>query len=312
MSAFHDAETYRTILEALQTGVCAVDLDNRIQFWNDGAERLTGYLRHEVIGRSCVDNIQQHCNHVKCELCIENCPLVTAVHLARPVEASGFVHHKGGHRIPVHIWAVPMRDARGFIIGAVQSFDRRHGTTIPASGNRGPASQEPDESIGIASQATMTAHLLEALGTFADTRSSFGLFCVRVNELDQVRARYGHEAAALLLSVVGETLENLLRPGDFAGRWKDDQFLAILPGCTESGVISVCNRILKMVATASIHWWGSEVSASPISLGHATPRAGDKSESISERLKQSLAAWNPEKHASAAAAGTAGDGSAKS
>jgi diguanylate cyclase (GGDEF)-like protein len=205
-----------------------------------------------------------------------------------------------------------MRDERGFIIGAVQSFDRRHGATIPVRGNRGPVSNEPDDVIGIASQATMTAHLFEALGTFADSHASFALFCVRVDELDKVRANYGHEAAALLLNVVGETLENLLRPQDFAGRWKDDQFLAILPGCTESGVNSVCDRISKMVATASIHWWGAEVSASPISLGHATPRAGDKPESISERLKQSLAAWNPDKHASAAAAGTAGDGSAKS
>ena len=110
MAAIQDPEIYRIVLESMQIGVCAVDLENKIMFWNDGAERITGDLRHEVMGRSCADNIQLHCNHAKCELCPQRCPLATAVHSARPVEANGFFHHKAGHRTPVHIWAVPIRN----------------------------------------------------------------------------------------------------------------------------------------------------------------------------------------------------------
>ena len=62
MSGFEDPETYRTIQESLQTGICVVDLRRTIVLWSDGAEQITGYLRHEVVGHECVDNMLPHCN----------------------------------------------------------------------------------------------------------------------------------------------------------------------------------------------------------------------------------------------------------
>lgn len=40
-----DPSHYRAILESLSTGVYVVDRERKILFWNDGAERITGYLR---------------------------------------------------------------------------------------------------------------------------------------------------------------------------------------------------------------------------------------------------------------------------
>ena len=45
-----DPSYYRAILESLPTGVYVVDPERRILFWNDGAEQITGYRRHEIIG----------------------------------------------------------------------------------------------------------------------------------------------------------------------------------------------------------------------------------------------------------------------
>jgi PAS domain S-box-containing protein len=53
MPAFEDSETYRVSLESLPTGLCVVDLQKKIVFgMSDGAERITGHLRHEVIGKA--------------------------------------------------------------------------------------------------------------------------------------------------------------------------------------------------------------------------------------------------------------------
>ena len=46
-------ETFRAALEGLQTGVCIVDRDRKINYWNDAAESITGYRRHDVVGRFC-------------------------------------------------------------------------------------------------------------------------------------------------------------------------------------------------------------------------------------------------------------------
>jgi PAS domain-containing protein len=49
MSAFDEFDACRNILESLLTGVCGVDMQKKILFWSDGAERITGHLR------SCID-----------------------------------------------------------------------------------------------------------------------------------------------------------------------------------------------------------------------------------------------------------------
>jgi len=54
MSAFHDFEISRSILESLPARLCVVDMQNKIVYWSDGDERTTGHLRHEVIGHSCI------------------------------------------------------------------------------------------------------------------------------------------------------------------------------------------------------------------------------------------------------------------
>ena len=45
-----DANFYRFILDSLPNGICAVDRTGKILFWNEGAERVTGHLRQDVLG----------------------------------------------------------------------------------------------------------------------------------------------------------------------------------------------------------------------------------------------------------------------
>ncbi len=307
MRAIQDPEIYRNVLESMQIGVCAVDLENKIMFWNDGAERITGYLRHEVMGCSCADNIQRHCNHVKCELCPQRCPLTTAVHSARPVEASGFFQHKAGHRTPVHIWAVPIRNQHGFIIGAAQSFDRQR-TAGAGGGVRAGDHTWLDEMTGVANNAMMQSHLREALCLFTEKQAPFGVVGVRLDELERLRANYGQEAAHSMLRVMAQTLEHTLRPTDYVGRWNEDQFLAVLTGCSEPGLPAVCGRIRKMIASDSIEWWGAELFAGTVSLGKAFPESGDTVETLMERVQRSLGTVCNSQAADAAAAGSGGEG----
>jgi PAS domain S-box-containing protein len=54
MSAFDDSEICRGILENLPTRVCVIDMQKKIVLWSDGAERITGRPRYEVIGHRCI------------------------------------------------------------------------------------------------------------------------------------------------------------------------------------------------------------------------------------------------------------------
>jgi PAS domain S-box-containing protein len=44
---------YQRLLDNLNEGVYLLDRNRRITYWNKGAEKLTGYTRSEVLGKSC-------------------------------------------------------------------------------------------------------------------------------------------------------------------------------------------------------------------------------------------------------------------
>lgn len=52
-----DTAFYKLLVENPFDGVYFVDTENRITFWNKGAERITGYSESEVKGSRCSDNI---------------------------------------------------------------------------------------------------------------------------------------------------------------------------------------------------------------------------------------------------------------
>lgn len=164
MSVFDEFDACRNILESLLTGVCVVDMHKKIVFWSDGAERITGHLRHEVIGRSCVDRALLHCQQSGCEFCNEECPMARAIKTSHPVEASGFLHHKSGYEIPVRIRAVPVHNPHGSIIGAVETFDELEQSDLDHAEKVLPGSV--DNVTGLASPAQMKSHLRESLVAF--------------------------------------------------------------------------------------------------------------------------------------------------
>lgn len=290
MSAFHDSEISRSILESLPTGLCVVDTQKRIALWSDGAERITGHLRHEVIGHRCVGEPLLHCDHQDCEWCDEDCPLARAMKTGQPAEAIGFLRHKAGHEIPVRVRAVPVRNAHGSIIGAAEMFENEQKVTVPD--HREDRVRLPgcvDEITGLANHVMAQSRLRETLGTFTEVQVPFGILCFRLEGLEHFRASFGPEAASSLLRVVAHTLEGALWRTDFVSRWSDDEFLVILNGCQAEGLRSVRERLRHMLASDGIEWWGERRSL-PISIGQATAQPGDTIVSLMERAQKSRAA----------------------
>jgi diguanylate cyclase (GGDEF)-like protein/PAS domain S-box-containing protein len=288
MPVFPDPDTYRDILDGLQIGVSVLDLQKKIVFWSDGAEQITGYARIDVLGHSCSENILLHCNQTSCQMCPGQCPITTALHEARPVEAASFIHHKSGHRTPVHTWAIPLRDKLGSIIGIIQTFEGEFLAAGPSPNERSMKERGClDDLTGLPNQAMMHSHLREVLGTFAELQIPFGVVCLEAHELSQFRARYGQEAASSILQVLARTLRSAIWPADFVGRWSENQFLVILSGCGEDALQAVSERMLALLAGATIHWWGEELSVG-VSIGRTAALSGDTIEALLQRAQHAL------------------------
>ena len=288
MSELEDPEIFRNVLDSLQTGVSMADRSGKILFWNQGAERLTGHKRHEVVGRSCRDNILVNCNGQGCVACGAACPFTLTMREGKPQEAKMQLRHKEGHPVHVLMRIAPLRDSHGSIIGIAESFDeqkfeseREHNRhTLAAHGC-------VDETTRIPNHDFTQFHLSENLSSFARYHLPFGIILIQVDRLEHFRAAYGRQAGDAVLRVVAQTMGNAFRPSDFLGRWADDQFLVILINCGDSGVEQTWERIRKMVTCAGLRWWSDELSVTT-SVGYATAQAEDTIESLLHRAQSSL------------------------
>ena len=294
MSTFDDSDVCRNILESLPTGLCVVDLHKRIIFWSEGAERITGHLRHDVIGHSCIGEPLLHCDQPGCEFCGEDCPVARAMKTSHSAQGTGFLHHKAGYEIPVRIQAVPVHNQHGSIIGAVETFeDLQQLVADDRGGQSRQLADCVDVVTGVASKPMIFSHLRQAIAALADLKVPFAVLLLRLERLPHFRQRLGPEAASSMLRVAARTLESTLWTGDFIGRWSDDSFLVILSGCRADSVSMVRERVRRRLAAESIEWWGERRSL-PVSIGEAIPGPEDKIEFILERAQKSLdaaSAW---------------------
>lgn len=110
------------ILDNIYGGVYYVDEKRKIKYWNKEAEEITGFSKDEVVGKYCYDNILQHVDDAGINLCHNGCPLQAAINDTNKKEANVYLHHKQGHRVPVEIKVVPIKNKNGEIIGAVELF----------------------------------------------------------------------------------------------------------------------------------------------------------------------------------------------
>jgi diguanylate cyclase (GGDEF)-like protein/PAS domain S-box-containing protein len=288
MTGLADSELFRFILENLHTAVYVVGRDGKIVFWNDGAERITGYLRQDVIGRVLSDNFLGETDGEQNDLDGSLAPIAIAQRDGKTVQAEVSLRHKSGHRIPVQLWTFPVRNAQGLIVGAAETFEE---SISIAEWDRRQSKLASygciDHASGVLNHGVIQAHLREQLGMFVEHPVPFSVLCIQIDALEQIQARDGPGAIAAVLRVVGQTLENSLRPTDFLGRWQENQFLAILTECSGLEVVHASERLRRMVTNSKIAWWGDPLPVT-ISLGGTAAKSSDTVEGLIVRAELAL------------------------
>ena len=78
-NAFADVQLLASLLDEVEDGIYIVDCERRVQYWNHGAEEITGYLAQDVVGRHCHQDLLMHCTAEGSVLCGGECPLLGAI-----------------------------------------------------------------------------------------------------------------------------------------------------------------------------------------------------------------------------------------
>jgi len=279
---------HRLLLEVLPFGVYVVNREARVILWSEGAEQLTGYLRQDVVGRSCQEELLSHCDSENNPLQGTMIPLLATLHEGRAASGQVSLRVKNGHFLPVQIRTLPLRDERGHLIGAAEIFeeivprarDDRRQSKLGAYGCL-------DGLTGLLNHSMIQAHLKESLSLHLVYPIPFCVMCFTIDELPELRKRYGQAGVDAALRAVAQTLENGLRPTDFLGRWTEHEFMGILPECSESDVIKVGDRLGRLVRNSGVPWWGDKMRVT-IAVGATAALDNDTVGSIASRAERAL------------------------
>jgi diguanylate cyclase (GGDEF)-like protein/PAS domain S-box-containing protein len=257
---------YSEILGNIQEGVYFVDTERRITFWNKGAERITGYADSEVVGSCCHDNILRHVNDEGVLLCRHGCPLHKSLEDGQKREASVYLHHKSGHRVPVQITVLPMVEDEK-VIGAVELFnDNCQIRELKDSVENLKALAMKDPLTNLANRRYTEIFLDAKMRELESLGMPFGLAFIDVDRFKDVNDTYGHKIGDEVLRMLAKTLCGVGRATDLIGRWGGEEFLAIFSGVSENDLWLLSEKIRMLVEYSSLEIDSLDIKVT-ISLG---------------------------------------------
>lgn len=113
------------VLNSLNAGVYVTDVDRRIVYWNQTAQRITGWRSQDILGKACHEQVLCHVDKDNRPLCGEEfCPLHRAIATgtSSDVPIVVFALSARDRRVPMRVSVAPLCDADGKTIGGVEMF----------------------------------------------------------------------------------------------------------------------------------------------------------------------------------------------
>jgi diguanylate cyclase (GGDEF)-like protein/PAS domain S-box-containing protein len=247
----------KLLLENLSDGVYYVDKDRNITYWNATAEKITGYRRGELLGCSCADNILRHMDVSGQELCEIGCPLLLTLKDGEKREAFVFLHHKEGHRVPVHVRVAPLVGETGEIIGAVETFtESASGLDMQQELERLKNDAYRDPLLGIGNR-----RLAEMMfQNFAGQRDVIGMIFFDVDSFKEINDELGHAIGDKVLIMISRSVSSALRQSDLFFRWGGDEFMILLPNVSRSDLRTIAERVNVFVERSFLIVDGRKIS----------------------------------------------------
>lgn len=255
MSLLHP-DTFRQIVDTLPMGISVVGLDRHVAFWNRAAEQITGYLKQEVMGRVCHQDILVPCGARGTAVCATaGCPLTCALRDGTQVEAMLFARHKNGHRIPVHVRSLPLWDAKGKVFAVAEIFQQLDDVAdFHWTADSGADSPDGLRGPSITATETYLSSKLKACQPAA-------VFLIELKDKQAMAKQRGMEMVHALTRAMIHTVRDLLSMPHFLGRWHGDRFLIIVPNLSGPFFDDLLQQLEGIGGSCSVTWWGDRVAA---------------------------------------------------
>jgi diguanylate cyclase (GGDEF)-like protein/PAS domain S-box-containing protein len=267
------------LIAAMRDGVYVVDTTRTITFWNEGAERITGYDKDTVVGRSCGDGLLEHISESGTPMCGTHCPLLATMEDGVSRSASVYAHHRDGHLVPLRVTSGVLRDESGEIVGAVETFT--DDSAMKATERRLEATEQlamTDPLTGLGNRRFMEERLAARL-RLAKAKGSFAVLVVDLDHFKTINDTHSHSKGDDVLSVVARSLTSMVRGGDDVARFGGDEYVIVTGPMSKNALGAFAAR----VCIAVNHSWIKDDTSTlrvTASVGATLSRETDTAESL--------------------------------
>jgi diguanylate cyclase (GGDEF)-like protein/PAS domain S-box-containing protein len=284
-------EIYQAILDQTYDGVYFVDTEQRITYWNKGAEQISGYHQKEVLNFRCSDNLLCHMDTEGRDMCGPLCPLNRAVNSGQSTaQTRVYLKHKDGRRVPVDVVSSPVSDLKGQRLGAVQIFRdasiyeeeakasellSRLAALDPLTEllNRRKIEMELDLELKKSKRLSLPLSLI---------------FC-DLDYFKNINDKYGHQVGDEVLKGVSRQLQAGTREYDRVARYGGEEFLIMLPQTKAEIAVEIADRLRLSVERWKLIYqeklWPFRVT---ISMGVAEMNQDETLASLIDRADKAL------------------------
>ncbi len=116
---------------------------------------------------------------------------------------------------------------------------------------------------------------------------SLGLLLLDLDNFKQVNDTFGHAAGDVALCATANILQSLKRNYDHAGRWGGEEFLMLLPECSEHDLLVIAERIREAIQSLHIES-GSGGFTFTVSIGAHHPKSPQTPDAMLSHVDKAL------------------------
>lgn len=221
------------LIDRLPDTVCVVDCDGRFLFVSAGFERMLGYTREEVLGRRTFEFVHPDDRAATMRAADE----VMAGALQRHFRNRYL--HKDGRSVDIQ-WSAQWHAQYGVRIAVAREV-----TELRRAERELEHRASHDPLTGLPNRHRLQVELHSAIGRAAREGNGLAVLYVDLDGFKAANDHGGHDVGDRLLCEVAHRLQQGVRQRDLVARVGGDEFVVLLPGCTDRGAAHVVAEALR-------------------------------------------------------------------
>ena len=242
-----ELEQFRATLLSIGDGVISTNREGKIVIMNDVAEQLTGWSKHEAIGKPIQDVYVRIYENTKKKL---GNPADFIFRQGKEYfsDENVMLVSRDGSEISIEEKYALIKPLHGRIVGMVVVM--RDVTTKRREEKKIEFFSFRDQLTGLYNRR----YIEDAINRLDTNRNlPFAIATLDINVMKLINDAFGHQTGDRLLQTVAEMISQSVRSEDIIGRIGGDEFILLLPRTSASDAEKILTRIVDRASQAKVN-----------------------------------------------------------